>query len=59
MSKPMAMGFALFSVLLMILTGVFISINGWLAALFFVLTIAFIVFGFIVSAKLRRRNQTQ
>ncbi|MBW7474387.1 hypothetical protein K0T92_06490 [Paenibacillus oenotherae] len=59
MSKPMAMGFALFSVLLMILTGVFISINGWLAALFFVLTLAFIAYGFIVSAKIRRRKQSQ
>lgn len=59
MPKPMALGFAIFSVLLMILTGVFISINGWLAALFFVLTMAFIVFGFIVSARIRRRNQTQ
>ncbi|MBM7567409.1 DUF5325 family protein [Paenibacillus sacheonensis] len=57
MSKPLALFFALFSVLLMSVTAISISYNGWLAALFFFLTICSIGAGFVVNAKMRRRRQ--
>jgi general stress protein CsbA len=57
MSKPMALFFAVFSVLLMCVTAISISYNGWLAALFFLLTMCSIVAGFIVNAKMRRRRE--
>ncbi|MCQ6558768.1 hypothetical protein [Paenibacillus mendelii] len=57
MSKPLALFFAVFSVLLMSATAIAISYNGWIAALLFMLTLCNIVVGFIVSAKLKRRNQ--
>ncbi|QYR20539.1 hypothetical protein KZ483_22475 [Paenibacillus sp. sptzw28] len=57
MSKPMALLFAVVSMLLMSATAVSISYNGWIAALFFILTIGCIGSGFIVSAKMRRRRQ--
>ncbi|MFC4809141.1 DUF5325 family protein [Paenibacillus sp. GCM10023250] len=57
MSKPMALFFAIFSVLLMCATAISISYSGWLALLFFVLTIFSIGTGFIVNAKMRRRGQ--
>ncbi|MBO7745169.1 DUF5325 family protein [Paenibacillus sp. MWE-103] len=57
MSKPMALFFAVFSVLLMCATAISISYSGWLALLFFVLTVFSIGAGFIVSAKMRRRRQ--
>lgn len=57
MSKPMALFFAIFSVLLMCATSISISYSGWLAALFFILTIFSVSAGFIVNAKMRRRRQ--
>ncbi|QHT60002.1 sodium/proton-translocating pyrophosphatase [Paenibacillus lycopersici] len=57
MSKPMALFFSIFSVLLMCATAISISYNGWLAALCFLLTICSIGAGFIVNAKMRRRRQ--
>ncbi|WP_308638521.1 hypothetical protein [Paenibacillus silvisoli] len=57
MSKRMSLFFAVFSVLLMSATAISISYNGWLAALFFLLTIGSIGTGFVVGAKMRRRKQ--
>ncbi|WP_165822572.1 DUF5325 family protein [Paenibacillus montanisoli] len=57
MSKPMSLFFAVFSVLLMCATAISISYNGWLAVLFFLLTVGSIGAGFIVGAKMRRRKQ--
>ncbi|UVI31701.1 DUF5325 family protein [Paenibacillus spongiae] len=57
MPKPLALFFAVFSVLLMSATAVAISYNGWIAALLFILTLCSIVIGFIVSAKMKRRKQ--
>ncbi|WP_219835882.1 hypothetical protein [Paenibacillus sp. R14(2021)] len=57
MTKPLALIYAIFCMLLMSATAISISYSGWLAALFFLLTLVFIVVGFIISAKMRRRRQ--
>ncbi|MBP3962305.1 MULTISPECIES: DUF5325 family protein [Paenibacillus] len=57
MSKPMALFFAIFSVLLMSATAISISYNGWVAVLMFILTICSIGAGFVVNAKMKRRKQ--
>ncbi|REE92870.1 hypothetical protein A8990_103177 [Paenibacillus taihuensis] len=56
MSKPMSLFFAVLSVLLMCATAISISYSGWLTVLFFLLTICSIGAGFIVKARMRRRN---
>ncbi|MFF2480802.1 DUF5325 family protein [Paenibacillus sp. NPDC058071] len=57
MSKPLSLLFAVLSVVLMLATAVSISINGWFAALFGILSILMIGSGFIVKARLRRRAE--
>ena len=57
MPKPLALAFAVFSVLLMSATAISIAYSGWLAVLFFVLTIVSIGCGFVVSAKIKRRRR--
>ncbi|MFD0715248.1 hypothetical protein [Paenibacillus sp. GCM10027626] len=57
MPKSLSLFFAVFSVILMVATAIAIAHNGWLAALFFVLTMVNITIGFIVGAKMKRRNQ--
>ncbi|MBD2845672.1 DUF5325 family protein [Paenibacillus sp. IB182496] len=54
MSKGLSLLFAFASVLMMSATAVSISYNGWLAVLFFVLTMLTIGAGFIVRARQRR-----
>ncbi|ULL20031.1 hypothetical protein DVH26_30415 [Paenibacillus sp. H1-7] len=57
MNKGLALLFAIVGTLL--LAGISFSLsvgNGWLALLFSVLSIGFIGFGFVVKARLRRRN---
>ncbi|AZN40079.1 DUF5325 family protein [Paenibacillus albus] len=56
MSKLMSLFFAVLSVLLMCATAISISYSGWLTVLFFLLTICCIGAGFIVKARMRRRN---
>jgi len=55
-SKSMSLLFAVISVLFMCATAVSISYSGWLAVLFFVLTIASIGSGFVYKAKMKRRR---
>ena len=56
MSKPMALFFAVFSVLLMSATAISISYSAWLAVLLFLLTMCSMGAGFIVSARRRRKQ---
>ncbi|ALS26714.1 DUF5325 family protein [Paenibacillus cisolokensis] len=58
MPKSLSLLFAVVTVLLMMATAVSIAHNGWLAVLLFVLTVANIGAGFIVRARLRRREGT-
>ena len=57
MPKWLSLFFAAFSVLLMTATAIAIPHSGWLAALFFLLSMTSITIGFIVGAKMKRRNQ--
>ncbi len=52
----MSLLFAVVSVLLMSATAVSISYSGWLAVLFFVLTLVSIASGFVYKAKMNRRG---
>lgn len=54
MTKTASLLFALAAVVLMMATAVSISHNGWLAALFFILTIGVIGVGFVYKAKQRK-----
>ncbi|AGA57036.1 Uncharacterized protein TXXE_18675 [Thermobacillus xylanilyticus] len=56
MSKTASLLFAVAAVVLMLATGVAISHNGWLAALFFILTFVVIGAGFIYRAKALKRK---
>lgn len=56
MSKTASLLFAVAAVIMMTATAVAISHNGWLAALFFILTIGIIASGFIYKARLRRQD---
>lgn len=56
MSKTASLLFAFTAVILMLATGVAISHNGWLAALFFVLTFVVIGAGFMYRAKALKRK---
>lgn len=56
MSKTASLLFAVAAVVLMLATGVAISHNGWLAALFFILTFVVIGAGFIYRAKALKRQ---
>jgi len=57
MPKSYALLFSVVSMLLMVATAISISHNGWIAGLFLLLTFGNIGAGFIVSAKMKRRNQ--
>ncbi|MCK9862318.1 DUF5325 family protein [Paenibacillus sp. ATY16] len=59
MSKPLSLFFAIVSVLLMCATAISISFNAWLAILFAILTLCMIGGGFVVKARLRRRNENK
>ncbi|WP_028559879.1 DUF5325 family protein [Paenibacillus pinihumi] len=59
MSKPLSLLFAIGSVILMGATAVSLSINSWLALLFFFLTISSIGAGFVVKARSRRKQEPQ
>ncbi len=59
MPKFQALLFAVIGVSMMIATAVAISHNGWLAALFFILTLFTIGAGFIYKARLRKRDGSQ
>lgn len=56
MSKGLSLWFAVSSVLLMIATAVSISHDAWLAVLLAVVTLANIGFGFVVKARMGRRQ---
>ncbi|NOU95771.1 hypothetical protein GC093_21465 [Paenibacillus sp. LMG 31456] len=57
MNKGLALLFAICGTALLACISYSISLgNVWLVLLFSILSIAFIGFGFIVKAKLRRRN---
>jgi NADH:ubiquinone oxidoreductase subunit 6 (subunit J) len=56
MPKLQALFFAVLGVLMMIATAVSLSYNGWLAALFLILTLFVIGAGFIYKARLRKRD---
>lgn len=51
MSKGLSLWFAFSSIVLLTVTAITISYNGWLATLLFVLSMANIVWGFIIRAK--------
>jgi hypothetical protein len=51
--------FAVVSMLLMAVTAISISYNGWLAVLMFLLTICSIAAGFITKARLRKKREQQ
>lgn len=53
----MSLFFAVLSVILMSATAISISINAWLAVLFFVLTMCSIGSGFVYKAKMERRRK--
>lgn len=56
MTKSMSLFFAILSVLLMSATAIAISYNGWVAVLFFLLTLCSIGAGFVVKARMRRQG---
>ncbi|MCM3629310.1 DUF5325 family protein [Paenibacillus glycanilyticus] len=59
MSKSLSLFFAVVSVLLMCATAISMSFNAWLAILFGILTLLMIGGGFVVKARLRRRNENK
>jgi hypothetical protein len=54
MSKGLSLWFAFSSIVLLTITAISISYNGWLAALLFVLSMANIVWGFVIRSKKER-----
>lgn len=54
MSKGLSLWFAFSSIVLLTVTAITISYNGWLAFLLFVLSMANIVWGFVIRAKKER-----
>ncbi|MGQ8874275.1 hypothetical protein [Paenibacillus sp. TSA_86.1] len=56
MSKGLSLWFAFSSIVLLTVTAITISYNGWLAALLFILSMANVVWGFIIRAKKERRE---
>ncbi|RIX53060.1 hypothetical protein D3P08_10450 [Paenibacillus nanensis] len=57
MSKSLSLFFATLSVLFMSATAISISHNGWLVALFGLLSLFSIGAGFITKARLRKRKE--
>lgn len=58
MSKPLSLMFAVLVTLLMSATAISISHSGWLVLLFTILTLLTTGAGFIVKARLRRKQQS-
>jgi len=57
MSKGLGLLFAIVGTALLACISLALSLgNGWLVLLFSVLSIGFIGFGFVVKARIRRRN---
>jgi NADH:ubiquinone oxidoreductase subunit 3 (subunit A) len=57
LKKPMALFFAVFGVLLLVAIPISISFRQpWLVLFFSILSIAFIGFGFVVKARLRKKQ---
>ncbi len=59
MPKFQALSFAVLGVSMMVATAVSLTVNGWLAALFFILPLFVIGAGFIYKARLRKRDGSQ
>jgi len=59
MSKSLSLFFACTSVAFMLATAFTISENGWLAALFGLITLGIIGYGFSLKARLRRSQTTE
>lgn len=59
MSKSLSLFFACTSVALMLATAFTISANGWLAALFGFITLAFIGYGFSLKARANRSRPSK
>ncbi|MBH5319185.1 DUF2244 domain-containing protein [Paenibacillus sp. GSMTC-2017] len=57
MSKSLSIFFASLSILFMSATAISISHNGWLVLLFSLLSLFSVGAGFIVKARLRRKNE--
>ncbi|WP_171056349.1 DUF5325 family protein [Paenibacillus sinopodophylli] len=57
MSKPLSLFFSVLAILFMSAMSVSISYNGWLVLLFGLLSLFTVGAGFIVKARLRRKNQ--
>lgn len=57
MSKSLSMFFAVLSILFMSAMAISISYSGWYVLLFGLLTLFSIGTGFIVKARLRRKNE--
>ncbi|NEW08443.1 YlaF family protein [Paenibacillus sp. SYP-B3998] len=57
MSKPLALLFAVIGTLLLAGISLFIALRQpWMILLFTVISLGFIGYGFVVKAKLRKRN---
>ncbi|WP_256759777.1 hypothetical protein [Cohnella sp. WQ 127256] len=56
MSKSLSLLFAVVSIVLLLATAFSLSNNGWLALLFATLSLCMTGFGFVVKAKLRKKN---
>lgn len=59
MSKGLALWFACSSIALLTAMAISISLNAWLALLFGLLSFFNMGFGFIMKAKLRRREEAK
>lgn len=59
MSKSLSLFFACTSVVFMLATAFTLSVNGWLSALFGLITLAIIGYGFSLKAKLSRSQSTK
>lgn len=58
MNKGLSLWFACSSIALLMATAITLTNHGWLALLFAVLSILNMGFGFIVKARLRRREES-
>ncbi|GAB1159283.1 MULTISPECIES: hypothetical protein [Paenibacillus] len=56
MSKGLSLWFAFSSIVLLTVSAISISYNGWLASLLFILSIANIGWGFVIRAKKERQE---
>ncbi|MCM3206944.1 MULTISPECIES: hypothetical protein [Paenibacillus] len=56
MSKGLSLWFAFSSIVLLTVSAISISYNGWLASLLFILSIGNIGWGFVIRAKKERQE---